>query len=355
MKEPQAPTKSLNYTISQTHVKNIAQYGDHIEALCKGVPTFFSLEVQEITMAEVPEFSDIPMDIYSEMEEEFYSDYSCEIKASDLASSTLYDNDDNKTFVKRFSPGSESHWGRKSCSSDWSACRSDTLRGIQKPSKSAQAFRKAIMLVVVVEKLKGRKSSKSQCIFDDHDLLDHILVEEDIPFKRAEAADLAPTKFRYHSTTVHIIRDRRQKCLTLQEYQGNTHLVALFLQGQNLEKEAKINMGAYIASNVDGQRRPVTLGIAGHSLYLSCAAEEGNQSMPVVSVMEIKNIQEKKNEDLLPFMFYRVRHADSTNTFESVAFPGWYISTSQVENEQVRLKPQEDQTCITDFMVYASS
>ncbi|XP_068128478.1 interleukin-1 beta-like [Hyperolius riggenbachi] len=282
-------------------------------------------------MAEVPEFNDISMDIYSEMEEEFYADYSCKIKSN------------------------VSHLEWKSCNTDFSACKSDTLRGIKKPSKSAQAFKKAIMLVVVVEKLKARNYFESQCIFDDHDLLDHILVEEDISFNRVEAADLAPTKFRYHSTTVHIVRDRRQKCLTLQEYQGNAHLVALFLQGQNLEKEAKINMGAYIASNVDGQRRPVTLGIAGRSLYLSCAAEEGNQSMPVLSVMEVANIREKKNEDLLPFMFYRVRNADSTNTFESVAFPGWYISTSPVENEQVRMKPQEDQTCIRDFMVYASS
>ncbi|XP_068128472.1 gastrokine-1-like isoform X2 [Hyperolius riggenbachi] len=44
--EPQAPTKSLTYTISQTRVKNVAQYGDHIEALCKGVPTFFAQEMQ---------------------------------------------------------------------------------------------------------------------------------------------------------------------------------------------------------------------------------------------------------------------------------------------------------------------
>ncbi|XP_077329236.1 gastrokine-1-like [Lithobates pipiens] len=41
------PPRSLTYTISQTRVKNVAQYGSQIEALCKGVPTFFAQEVQD--------------------------------------------------------------------------------------------------------------------------------------------------------------------------------------------------------------------------------------------------------------------------------------------------------------------
>ncbi|XP_053321440.1 gastrokine-1-like [Spea bombifrons] len=41
------PPRTLTYTVSQTRVKNVAQFGPHIEALCKGVPTFFAQEVQE--------------------------------------------------------------------------------------------------------------------------------------------------------------------------------------------------------------------------------------------------------------------------------------------------------------------
>ncbi|XP_075711454.1 gastrokine-1-like [Rhinoderma darwinii] len=41
------PPRSLTYTISQTRVKNVAQFGDHITALCKGVPTFHAQEMQD--------------------------------------------------------------------------------------------------------------------------------------------------------------------------------------------------------------------------------------------------------------------------------------------------------------------
>ncbi|XP_040197966.1 gastrokine-1-like isoform X2 [Rana temporaria] len=40
------PPRSLTYTVLQTRVKNVAQYGSQIEALCKGVPTFYAQEVQ---------------------------------------------------------------------------------------------------------------------------------------------------------------------------------------------------------------------------------------------------------------------------------------------------------------------
>ncbi|XP_072258931.1 gastrokine-1-like isoform X2 [Pyxicephalus adspersus] len=40
------PPRSLTYTVSQTRVKNMAQYGKQIEALCKGIPTFYAQEQQ---------------------------------------------------------------------------------------------------------------------------------------------------------------------------------------------------------------------------------------------------------------------------------------------------------------------
>ncbi|XP_040271734.1 gastrokine-1-like [Bufo bufo] len=40
------PPKTLTYSISQTRAKNVAQFGSNIEALCKGVPTFFAQETQ---------------------------------------------------------------------------------------------------------------------------------------------------------------------------------------------------------------------------------------------------------------------------------------------------------------------
>ncbi|KAM9311964.1 gastrokine-1-like [Gastrophryne carolinensis] len=41
------PPQNLAYIISQTRVKNVATFGRHIEALCKGVPTFYAQEIQD--------------------------------------------------------------------------------------------------------------------------------------------------------------------------------------------------------------------------------------------------------------------------------------------------------------------
>lgn len=199
--------------------------------------------------------------------------------------------------------------------------------------------------------MSGKKNF--ECLFDDQDLLNYILVEEDISISNVDETCAAAPKFRYSNTTVHLIRDSRQKCLALQEHQGNAHLVALFLQENNRASEAKINMGAYMSSPFNGQTRPVTLSIVGRNLYLSCGVEEGDQDTPVLSLTEVENIQEKKNNDLHPFLFYKRINGNSSNTFESVAYPGWYICTSQAENQFVQMKPQSDQEHIKDFLLYS--
>ncbi|KAG9488888.1 hypothetical protein GDO78_005081, partial [Eleutherodactylus coqui] len=40
------PPRTLTYTVTQTRVKNVKQFGSHIESLCKGVPTFYAQETQ---------------------------------------------------------------------------------------------------------------------------------------------------------------------------------------------------------------------------------------------------------------------------------------------------------------------
>ncbi|XP_063786432.1 interleukin-1 beta-like [Pseudophryne corroboree] len=277
-------------------------------------------------MAEVPELNVISMDNYSENQEQFYADFSCEMKTS----------------LK--------HLEWTPCHTSWSSCSFGIKPEIRKPKKPLHSFKKVIMLVVVVEKLKGGKRCNKQSFFDDSDLLDHILVEEEITFNTTEELNASPPKFRYSKTTVHIIRDYRQKCLALQEVPGGAHLVALFLQGKNLELEAKINVGTYISAPLVEEKRPVTLSLAGRNLFLSCIAEDTN-STPVLSLEEVTNIREKMNNDLLPFLFYKTQNTSDNTTFESVAFPGWYISTSQQEHQFVQMKPQGDQVFIRDFVI----
>ncbi|KAM4036452.1 interleukin-1 beta-like [Anomaloglossus baeobatrachus] len=279
-----------------------------------------------MAMAEVPEFNEIPME-YSELVEDFYTDE---------VSITMENN--------------KKHLQWKHHEECWSTYLPKVKPEIRKPEKPKTSFRKVVMLVVVVEKMKGIKGIDKLSFFNDDDLLNHILVHEDITCNSAETQEAVSTQFLYSNTTVHVIRDQKQKCLTLQEFQGNAHLLALFLQGQNIQQEAKINVGTYFSAKPDAQKRPVTLGIAGRQLYLSCTAEEGTAD-PILCLKEVDDIKQKQNDDLLPFIFYKKTNSTRYNSFESAAFPGYYISTSQQERQQVQLIPENDQIFLRDFIM----
>ncbi|XP_056425178.1 interleukin-1 beta-like [Hyla sarda] len=277
-----------------------------------------------MAVAAVPEINDISME-YSEHVEEFYSE--------DLSIQTKC----NTKCVQ---------WNHHE--EHWSTYLSEIKPEIRKPRKQMSSFRKAIMLVVIIEKLKGKKRFENQFFFDDDDLLNHILVEEDITYNEIETQQASKSQFLYNKTTVHVIRDYKQKCLALQEVQGKAHLVALYLQGTNIEQEAKICVDTYITAKPDINKRPVTLGIAGRQLYLSCTIEEGE---PVLHLREVADIKEKKNDDLLPYIFYKQRGNNKYNSFESAAFPGYYISTSQEVSQKVQIKPQDDQIFLHEFLI----
>ncbi|XP_073444789.1 interleukin-1 beta-like [Dendrobates tinctorius] len=277
-------------------------------------------------MAEIPEYNDISME-YSEHVEDFYTDeLSIKVKTN------------------------KKHLQWKHHEECWSTYLPKIKPEIRKPEKPMSCFKKVVMLVVVVEKLKGIKGIDALSYFNDDDLLNHILVHEDIICNSAETQESVSTQFLYNKTTVHVIRDQKQKCLTLQEFQGNARILALFLQGQNIQQEAKINVGTYFSAKPDIEKRPVTLGIAGRKHYLCCTPEEGTTD-PVLSLKEVDDIKQKQDDDLLPFIFYKKASSTRYNSFESAAFPGYYISTSQQERQPVQLMPENNQTFLQDFIM----
>ncbi|KAG8537307.1 hypothetical protein GDO81_024731, partial [Engystomops pustulosus] len=113
---------------------------------------------------------------------------------------------------------------------------------------------------------------------------------------------------------------------------------------------AKINVDSYVAQPFNINKRPVTLGIAGSKFYLFCAVKQGTED-PDLSLKEVDNIKDIKDDDLLPFMFFKKPSSGVFNSFESMAFPGYCISTSQQESNPVQLKPEESQVFLQDFIV----
>ncbi|CAH2274918.1 interleukin-1 beta-like [Pelobates cultripes] len=213
---------------------------------------------------------------------------------------------------------------------------------------SGYSFRKTVVLVVAVEKLK--KGLICNTGFKDTDLLNllnDIFVQEEIPFENTEFTFASFPKYKCIKTSQYSIRDSHNKSMALQQFPGNAKLVAVLLQGLNTQREEKITMSFYATQSLSTHQQAVTLGLAGKNLYLSCTLVEGEAQL---HLEEVKNIKEVKNEDLLRFIFQKSAFG-SRFTFESAACPGWYISTSQAENELVQMKPEADQKYIREFLV----
>ncbi|XP_053318988.1 interleukin-1 receptor antagonist protein [Spea bombifrons] len=273
-------------------------------------------------MAQVPELDSYLMDSYSEHEEEFYADYSIGCK---------------KTIE-------DSHW--MASYGDCDECDS----GITPLTlHSMYSFKKTVILVVAIEKLKKRLSSPR--LLEDTDLLsllDDIFVEEEISFENAQTAFASASDYKLLDTSKCKIKDSGKKCLVLQQFPGKAQLVAIHLQGLNIKLEQMIQMAFYATENVEEHdKRPVTLALAGKNLYLSCTPGNG---APQLNLEEVTG--GISNNDLRRFLFLKSDNSSSSsNSFESAAHRGWYISTSQRGNELVQMMPENDQRFIREFTV----
>uniref|UniRef100_A0A8C5M3E0 Interleukin-1 n=1 Tax=Leptobrachium leishanense TaxID=445787 RepID=A0A8C5M3E0_9ANUR len=307
-----------------SHIKHQAQ---RLTSLVQGKKTLQELYLRHkslsrgMTLAQVPAMKSYQMDSKSEHDGDFYGDYSCGFQES-------------------------MHFSH--CLSCHGSCSSGIQLKMATEVDSGYSFRKAVVLVVAIERLK--KGLESHEGFRDTDLLDllnDIFVQEEIPYENTEIDFASPSKFKWLKSSECKIRDSHNKSLAVQQLFRSSKLVAVFLQGLNIKREEKICMSFYAKQNLNGHKLPVTLGLVGKDLYLSCTLVD---SQPELHLETVKNIKQVKNEDLLRFIFMKSAYG-SRFSFESAACPGWYISTPQADNELVRVMPEADQRSVRDFTV----
>nr|XP_017519480.2 interleukin-36 gamma [Manis javanica] len=82
----------------------------------------------------------------------------------------------------------------------------------------------------------------------------------------------------------------------------------------------------YPESLEQGRGTPIYLGIENPEVCLSCE-DVGGQPTLQLKEQEILSLY-NSDVPMKPFLFYHVK-MQSTSTFESVAFPGWFIASSQ--------------------------
>lgn len=110
-------------------------------------------------------------------------------------------------------------------------------------------------------------------------------------------------------------------------YLRNNQLVAGYLQGPNTKLEEKIDM-------VPVETHSVLLGIHGGKLCLACVkvGDETRLQLEEVNITDLNMTTEQKKR-------YTFIRSDSgpTSTFESVAFPGWFLCTTLEADQPVSL------------------
>ncbi|XP_053944946.1 interleukin-1 beta-like isoform X1 [Cuculus canorus] len=245
-----------------------------------------------------------------------------------------------------------------------------------------RTFRQAATLMVAVTKLLKQPAPKD---FADSDLgcfLDHLF--EPVPFQRVESSHAGAPIYRYTRSQSFDILDINQKCFVLE---SPTQLVALHLQGPSAGRKGegtqsipkvpapalappgshptapgppsnsplltavKLNIALYRPRSSQGDsgngRVPVALGIKGYQLYMSCMM---GGTEPVLQLEEADIRKDIESAELIRFIFYRLDSpAEGTTRFESAAFPGWFICTSQQPRQPIGITNQPDQVNIATY------
>uniref|UniRef100_A0A673FQB2 Interleukin-1 n=2 Tax=Sinocyclocheilus rhinocerous TaxID=307959 RepID=A0A673FQB2_9TELE len=108
------------------------------------------------------------------------------------------------------------------------------------------------------------------------------------------------------------------------------HLKAVTLSAGTIQYKVRFSMSTYVSSAPQNNGQPVCLGISNSNLYIACTQSGG--SSPVLLLKEvsdplntIKAGDPNGNDSLL---FFKKETGTAYNTFESVKYPGWFITTA---------------------------
>uniref|UniRef100_A0A8C4VLG4 Interleukin-1 n=2 Tax=Gopherus TaxID=38771 RepID=A0A8C4VLG4_9SAUR len=135
------------------------------------------------------------------------------------------------------------------------------------------------------------------------------------------------------------LRDAKQKIVRLQ----SKNLVAEGPESSRVPPAEKLS----VVPNrfIEGKQNPIILGVQEGKSCLSC----GTSAEPKLQ-LEVSNIMElfENKEQAARFTFHNIPEG-STHRFESAAYPGWFLSTSQKSSEPIRITNRIGETEITEF------
>ncbi|XP_003758660.1 interleukin-1 beta [Sarcophilus harrisii] len=203
-------------------------------------------------------------------------------------------------------------------------------------------FYRTVVVVVAIEKMKHLNKICSQ-FFQDNDLMNiftTIFQEEPIVIENCDMYE-SDFPFPFAFSRDYTIQDINQKCLTLS---NASELQALHLNGQNISQQVIFSM-KYFLGEIGSQKTHVVLCIKKNNFYLSCVKRNGK---PILQLEQVANFPSNNPDRRFIFNKTEINHKTE---FESVEYPNWFISTSQMDEQPVFLGNIRGGEDITNFIL----
>ncbi|KAK2823327.1 hypothetical protein Q7C36_019927 [Tachysurus vachellii] len=221
--------------------------------------------------------------------------------------------------------------------------RCDLHKGIRiEVTKEPLSMRSVANVVIALQRLKHTQHVQST-EFTDQDLFTIFMenmIEESI------AIDLKCSESQSYSMQDKAVQcticDKSKRALVRRD--KLPILLAITLKGGNEENKAWFNLSAYNPPNCRGNAKgqPVCLGIVKSNLYLSCTMQNDTPFLGIEEVKDKESLKTiKENDGTERFLFLRNGPGDSLNTFESVKYPGWFMTTSKDDFKPVQMTNQQ--------------
>ncbi|XP_059394561.1 interleukin-1 beta-like [Carassius carassius] len=165
--------------------------------------------------------------------------------------------------------------------------------------------------------------------------------QEDIVERLVKPLNVTPTYSKASRTLQCTICDKYKKTLVQSNKLTNEdlHLKAVTLSAGNIQYKVRFSMSTYLSSAPLNKGQPVCLAISNSNLYIACTESDG--SSPILILKEVSGplntikVGDPNGYDSL--LFFRKETGTAYNTFESVKYPGWYISTAFDDWERVEM------------------
>ncbi|XP_018935618.2 interleukin-1 beta [Cyprinus carpio] len=215
-------------------------------------------------------------------------------------------------------------------------------------SSHPHSMRQVVNIIIAVERLKHIKNMSSGK-FCDEELLGFIL-ENVIEERLVKPLNETPIYNKTSLTLQCTICDKYKKTMVQSNKLSDEplHLKAVTLSAGAMQYKVQFSMSTFVSSATQKEAQPVCLGISNSNLYLACTQLDG--SSPVLILKEasgsVNTIKAGDPNDSL--LFFRKETGTRYNTFESVKYPGWFISTAFDDWEKVEMN-QMPTTRTTNF------